>query len=71
MKAKTYRLLDTRITTAGVMRCCLLDAALEYRDKPIKLGDKTACPHCKTAFTLIWCHSGYPLWKPDWQLEKK
>lgn len=69
---KSYSLEDTRIEIAGVIRCCLQDVAIEYKDKPVELGYKSQCPHCKTRFTLIWKTTqrgnGYPLWKPDWQI---
>ena len=68
----SYSLDQTRVETAGVTRCCLWDVAAEYDGKPVKLGYKSVCPHCKTTFTLVWhtAQSGksYPLWKPDWQI---
>lgn len=64
----TYDLESTRITSAGVVRCCLLDVATEYLGKRVKLGDKSQCPHCNTTFTLV-AQTPYPVWKPDWQIE--
>lgn len=68
-----YALSETRVETAGVIRCCLQDVAMEYEGRTVKLGDKSKCPHCKTDFTLIWHTTprgkSYPLWIPDWQLK--
>ena len=65
---RTFNLLETRITAAGVMRCCLADVAMEYDGKPIHIGDKSQCPHCKTAFTLLDLPDGRAVWVPDWQI---
>lgn len=75
-------LQDTRIEKAGVMRCCLATVAKEYEgnagdgtdDKPVELGFKSKCEHCKREFTLVaaddppdWdkARKMYPTWKPS------
>ena len=67
-----YALDETRVETAGVIRCCLQDVAIEYKGERVALGYKSQCPHCKTRFTLVWHTTprgkSYPLWKPDWQI---
>jgi hypothetical protein len=71
--APCYALRDTRIEMAGVMRCCLAMVAEEYeggdkgQDKPVSIGMKSQCRHCKQTFTLIEAKP-HPKWKPDWQL---
>jgi hypothetical protein len=68
-----YALRDTRIETAGVMRCCLATVAEEYeggdsgQDKPVTIGMKSKCRHCNQTFTLVESKP-HPKWKPDWQL---
>lgn len=67
-------LKDTRIQTAGVMRCCLASVAEEYEgghegtDKPVELGAKSKCRYCGQKFTLVDAKPR-PLWVPDWQLK--
>ena len=67
-----YALEETRVATAGVIRCCLQDVAREYEGERVALGYKSQCPHCKTRFTLVYHKTprgkSYPLWKPDWQI---
>lgn len=71
--APCYALRDTRIEMAGVLRCCLATVAEEYeggdkgQDKPVSIGMKSQCRHCKQAFTLTEAKP-HPKWKPDWQL---
>lgn len=57
---------EIRIEQAGVMRCCLATVAKEHEGKEVEPGAKSACEHCKTAFTLTEDY----IWKPDWQLEE-
>ena len=70
---ESYPLRDTRITQAGVMRCCLATVAEEYEgrdgaeDAPVSLGMKSKCRHCGQAFTLV-ARDGFPAWLPDWQI---
>lgn len=69
-----YALRDTRITQAGVMRCCLGTVAEEYEgkdgaeDQRVALGMKSKCRHCGQTFTLT-AGKKYPTWLPDWQLQ--
>lgn len=69
-----YALRDTRITQAGVMRCCLGTVAEEYEgkngaeDQRVALGMKSKCRHCGQTFTLT-VGKKYPTWMPDWQLK--
>ena len=58
---------DTRIESAGVMRCCLETVAQEYEGKNVKLGDKSKCLYCNEPFTLVDVLN-IPIWRPDWQL---
>lgn len=63
-----YAIDETRITIAGVLRCCLQDVAMEYKDRRVKIGDTSRCPHCKQAFTLTINNDlKRPTWIPDWQ----
>lgn len=63
-------LLDTRIQTAGVLRCCLVAVAEEYEGKPVGIGAKSKCRHCGETFTLV-AREPHPMWVPDWQLTEK
>jgi hypothetical protein len=74
-----YALEETVIEKGGVVRCCLGSVASEYDGKRVRIGDKSVCAYCHTAFTLVeparagrTCYSNLkkPIWKPDWQLEK-
>ena len=73
MKPKEYKLSDTRIEYAGVLRCCLATVAEEYEgkngaeDQKVKIGMKSKCRHCKQGFVLVEA-SPLPKWKPDWQI---
>lgn len=58
------RLIDTRIDTAGVMRCCLATVAEEYEGQDVQLGFTSRCRYCKAPFTLVQSQP-YPLWTPD------
>jgi len=81
MSADTDYILDeTSIEQGGVLRCCLGTVAQEYKGKRVKLGDKSACQHCKETFTLVMVkppmttcfrNPTFPIWKPDWQLQPK
>lgn len=64
-----YAIRDTRITQAGVMRCCLETVTGEYATEDIRvaLGMKSMCRHCGQAFTLS-AGKKHPTWLPDWQL---
>ena len=64
---RVLHLRETRITAAGVMRCCLASVGEEYEGKPLRIGDKSQCKYCKEPFTLTQAKD-YPLWKPDWQI---
>lgn len=45
---------ETRITTAGVIRCCLMTVALDHLDagRKVQEGAVSARQHCKRTFTL-------------------
>lgn len=68
--AGELELRNTRIETAGVMRCCLATVAEEYEggdkgpNKPVAIGMKSQCRHCKRTFTLVEAKP-LPTWKPD------
>lgn len=68
-----FALADTRIETAGVMRCCLGTVAEEYEgkdvaeDQKVSIGTKSQCRHCKEPFTLTAANP-HPKWKPGWQI---
>ena len=58
----------TRITQAGVFRCCLATVANEWSEtSPVKAGYESECDHCGEVFRLV---PGEPhmMWKPLWQL---
>jgi hypothetical protein len=59
---------ETRITVAGVMRCCLASVATEYEGTMVCEGMTSKCKHCGEAFTLIRDGEHY-VWTPDWQKE--
>lgn len=75
-KQAEYKLVDTRIETAGVMRCCIATVAEEYEgqetgpDTTVRIGMNSKCRHCGQPFTLVDA-TPYPKWKPDWQLDGK
>lgn len=81
-EAHCYALHDTIIEKGGVLRCCLGSVAAEYEGKQVRLGDKSKCQHCGTAFTLVMIPPGMmtcyveavtkitPVWKPDWQIKE-
>ena len=70
MNATKFDLDKTRITTAGVMRCCVATAACEYDGQQVEIGQKSKCAHCGTKFTLTSTNDK-PKWKPDWQIEEE
>jgi hypothetical protein len=66
-------LKDTRIETAGVMRCCLATVAEEYADPEhpgVYVGMKSCCRHCSEPFTLL-AAKPHPKWVPDWIIRKE
>jgi len=67
-KPTDYELAETRIQTAGVMRCCLATVGDEWEGQRVKIGAASACKHCKQTVTLI-DYRGRPVWYPDWQLD--
>lgn len=68
-----FTIADTRIETAGVMRCCLTSVAEEYLPaRRVASGATSRCQYCRQAFTLVAPAAGkvYPVWKPDWQIKR-
>lgn len=56
---------DTKIQTAGVMRCCLESVAREHLGSEVEEGTQSVCEHCGTPFRLVGI-----AWQPLWQLER-
>lgn len=74
---------------AGVMHCCLATVAKEYEgnavdgtdDKPVGIGFKSKCEHCKREFILVEAEEPpywdrgiktHPTWTPsEWVKEKR
>lgn len=56
---------DTRITQAGVMRCCLSTVATEHLGGEVEEGEESSCLHCGERFRLVG-----GTWKPVWQIER-
>lgn len=62
------KIKDTKITEAGVFRCCF--AIGHGETKEFEFGDKLNCPHCNEEFVLT-NELGLPLWVPSWQLQEE
>lgn len=58
---------QTRITIAGVIRCCLATVALDHLDagRKVQEGAVSACRHCDRTFTLRKPIKGKMVWYPD------
>ena len=59
------KISETRITVAGVMRCCLESVPMQMGE-PIEVGDELSCEYCETAFRL----KEDKMWTPLWQIEE-
>lgn len=57
------KLSKTRITIAGVFRCCIASFN-DQNDHEVNAGDRFACKHCGEQFQLV-----ESLWTPLWQLK--
>ena len=62
------KLDETKITAAGVLRCCLQSVGREHLEKDVFIGDKSTCEFCGEAFTLA-DKTDHPTWVPDWQIK--
>jgi hypothetical protein len=48
------KITETRVTTAGVFRCCLGSVATEYLEGgDVAIGATSKCKHCDREFTLV------------------
>lgn len=61
---------DTRITMAGVMRCCIGTIGESFLGGTVVEGQSDSCPHCKQEFLLVK-RDGVYIWLPTWQLERR
>lgn len=62
------KLRDTRLTYAGVMRCCLASVGLDHPglDAEVEEGDESSCGYCDVRFRLVGGK-----WVPLWQIERE
>ncbi len=56
------KLSDTRISTAGIYRCCL--ASIGEITNEVAIGDKHKCKHCQRVFKLTR-QLPNDIWKPE------
>ena len=53
---------ETKITTAGVFRCCVSSVADELLEADVSPGDESMCQHCRRKFVLgaeyVWQPKG-------------
>lgn len=57
------RSIETRISTAGVFRCCLSEDNWPD-DQEYELEDTTYCRHCGRKFKLTDLQKEHPYWVP-------
>jgi len=63
------KLSDTRIQTAGVIRCCLESIGDGYApDEELEIGFTSECKHCKQQFKLVK-EFPHATWFPTWQID--